>query len=69
MQKTPTIIIVIRYIMVVGLLYAIWTGHMWALRLTCTLCIMHSEIIYITNRLKESQVAKIMRKPPEENKI
>lgn len=60
MQKTSPIIITIRYILVAGLLFAIWTGCAWAIKLTCTLCIMHSEILYVINRLQEAKIAKIM---------
>jgi hypothetical protein len=52
MKPTPSYIILIRYILVAGLLWAIWAGKVWALQLTCTLCIAHSEILYIINRLK-----------------
>ncbi len=53
MTKPPLYIVIIRYILVIGLLYAIWSGQSWAIKLTCTLCIAHSELLYVLNRLKE----------------
>ena len=60
MNKVPTLVIVLRYIAVAFLVYFIWIGNLTAIKILCTIVIFHSECIYIANRIKESQVAKII---------
>lgn len=66
MKKTPTSIIILRYILVVGLLYAIWHGKTWAIQVTCTLCILHSEFLYVINRVQEAQVMQMAHRKIKE---
>jgi len=62
MNKTPTLIIVIRYIAIAFLVYFIWIGNLTAIKILCTIVIFHSECLYISNRLTEANARKLLNK-------